>query len=408
MRTERGMSLIELMVAVVIGLIGCVVIFQVYSVAEAQKRSVSSGSDMDVAGRLALMTLERDLNLAGYGYGMAAAENASPGGPMLGCAVTAYDNQRTVTDFTYPFVPVMIQQGAGGAPDSITILKGSSDLLSIGKVVDDGNADKVRTKFGVGRAGIRKGDVVVVAFRSPTLQECGMFEITDDADADGMSVRHEPLTEYETALGVKKSTRYNKIGGLTFQLGTREGKLYNLGPSPARSVWSILPPKTTSTAAQGAKLVVTNDLAWTDVNGDGQNDLLEAADLVVNLQAEYGIDVNNDGIVDTGEWFEVPPTDAATFSPPLEWSRVLAIRFAILTRAQQFEKEPLYEMDGSSPPKPLPPRWFRGQFVMTNVDGTVDDNPSGAEIFNNWRHYRYKVFEAVVPMRNTLIGKAPL
>ena len=90
---QRGMSLIEIMVGVLIGLIGCVLIFQVYGVAESRKRSVSSGSDMDISGRLGLMTLERDIQLAGFGFGTGASSTAGVGG-VLGCTVTAFDNTR--------------------------------------------------------------------------------------------------------------------------------------------------------------------------------------------------------------------------------------------------------------------------------------------------------------------------
>ncbi|HEX7113196.1 MAG TPA: prepilin-type N-terminal cleavage/methylation domain-containing protein, partial [Mizugakiibacter sp.] len=86
-RRQRGMSLIEIMVGVLIGLIGCVVIFQMYSVADARKRTIASGSDMDITGRLGLMSLERDLQLAGYGFGMAASPTATLGGTALGCNV---------------------------------------------------------------------------------------------------------------------------------------------------------------------------------------------------------------------------------------------------------------------------------------------------------------------------------
>jgi type IV pilus assembly protein PilW len=40
---------------------------------------------------------------------------------------------------------------------------------------------------------------------------------------------------------------------------------------------------------------------------------------------------------------------------------------------------------------------------MTNVDGSADSDPANDP--NNWRHYRYNVFEAVVPLRNVIIGK---
>jgi type IV pilus assembly protein PilW len=395
MKTQRGMTLIEVMVAMLIGLIGCIAIFQMYSVADTRKRTVSSGSDMDIAGRLALMTLERDLQLAGYGYGMAAASTASLGGPMMGCAVVAYDNQRPVAvqDFSFPFVPVVITQGAAGAPDSIAVLKGSSDLLVIGKVVDNGSATTVRVKADTGgRTGVRKGDVVIEAYRTatpaPGIHECGMFEIVDDTDADQLTFKHEPSTEYTTALGVTKSTRYNKAGGTTFALTMGEGKLYNLGPSPARSIWSVLPPG----AGQSGKLVVTNDLAWTDMNSDNQNDLLEAADLVVNLQAQYGVDTNADGMVDS--WVDSMPTN--------DWTTLLAVRFALLTRSQQLERLKIYELTGANS-APFKPSWSGGTFTMTNIDGTPDNEPGG---INDWRFYRYKVFETVVPLRNTIVGKA--
>lgn len=42
---HAGFSLVELMVAVVIGLIGTLVMFQVFAVSEGQKRTTASGGD---------------------------------------------------------------------------------------------------------------------------------------------------------------------------------------------------------------------------------------------------------------------------------------------------------------------------------------------------------------------------
>jgi hypothetical protein len=39
---------------------------------------------------------------------------------------------------------------------------------------------------------------------------------------------------------------------------------------------------------------------------------------------------------------------------------------------------------------------------MTNVDKTTDSNPTGALATNNWRNYRYNVFEVTVPLRNMI------
>ncbi len=46
---------------------------------------------------------------------------------------------------------------------------------------------------------------------------------------------------------------------------------------------------------------------------------------------------------------------------------------------------------------------------MTNLDGTADsfagapNNPDP----NNWRFYRYRVYEKVIPLRNMIWGTSP-
>ena len=52
-----GFTLVELMVAMVIGLVTTLVITQVLAFSEGQKRTTTSGSDAQVNGSLALYTL---------------------------------------------------------------------------------------------------------------------------------------------------------------------------------------------------------------------------------------------------------------------------------------------------------------------------------------------------------------
>ena len=372
---QRGMSLIEIMVGVLIGLIGCVIIFQVYGTAEARKRSVASGSDMDISGRLGLMTLERDIQLAGYGFGTGASSTAGVGG-VLGCTVTAYDTTRAggLQDFTFPLVPVIIQDGVGGAPDTIITLRGTSSFVVAPKIIDASAATTKRLKDATGgRAGVLRGDLVVAVTYNPALA-CAMFEITGDTNADQLTFDHA-TGNYTTAAGVNKGARYNKAGGVAFDLDG-EGGLFNLGANPVRNVWSI----------QDNKLAVANDLL-----ASGQ---MDAADLVVDLQAQYGLDGANGGLVDgmiaEDEWTNVAPAD------PAQWAQLLAVRFALLTRSTQYETTKVTTDN---------PRWSADEFTMTNIDGTADTNPGGTSgDVNNWRNYRYNVFESVVPVRNTIIG----
>jgi hypothetical protein len=92
-----------------------------------------------------------------------------------------------------------------------------------------------------------------------------------------------------------------------------------------------------------------------------------------------------------GEWTSVDP---------LDWRLLLAVRFALLARSTQFEKTKVT-------PTAANPRWSGGAFTMRNIDGTADSDPGGTDGEpNNWRNYRYNVFEAVVPLRNNIFGRA--
>src|SRR5918993_668477 len=90
----RGLSLIEILVGVAIGLIGVVAIFQAVAVWTKHTQTTSSGGDAQVAGTLALFNIERDLKQAGHGFGWAAT-------PVMGCAVAANDSTRAPPNFTF-------------------------------------------------------------------------------------------------------------------------------------------------------------------------------------------------------------------------------------------------------------------------------------------------------------------
>jgi hypothetical protein len=62
-----GMSLMEILIAMAIGLIGIVVITQTYLVNENYKRSTASAGGAQTSGALALYTIERDARMAGWG-----------------------------------------------------------------------------------------------------------------------------------------------------------------------------------------------------------------------------------------------------------------------------------------------------------------------------------------------------
>ena len=92
---------------------------------------------------------------------------------------------------------------------------------------------------------------------------------------------------------------------------------------------------------------------------------------------------------------------------------MLAVRFAVLARSQQYEAPVLVGGVATCQATTALPFWANDpgltartindgsghKFTLFNVDGTTDSSPANA---NDWRCYRYRVYEATVPLRNML------
>jgi type IV pilus assembly protein PilW len=365
--SQRGFSLMEIMVGVAIGLIGIVVMFQTIEVWEARKRTTSSGSDAQVAGTLAMFALERDLKLAGYGYGQSINF-------FMGAPLTIYDALRTPTTFTTNVYPVQITDGAAGAPDTISVFWGNSSFLTAKQSFTASTNTTKRTEKS--RTGFQLGDVAMVCGIVGTNQ-CTLVEITDNTAADGLTLKHEAVG-YTNFAGQPATARYNPgTSPFAYTLGT----LYNLGPRPQMNTWQIT----------NGKVLTWSDALHSEVAPT------EVGEGIIDLQAQYGTatDSDGDGIMDSTTW---------SAAAPANWNLVQAVRVALLARGQQFEKPPV--VPPIVPVTPNAPKWGNGAFTfqMRNVDGTADTNPTGAQADNNWRNYRYRVYEQVIPLRNIIWG----
>lgn len=381
LRHSQGFTLIEVLVGMAVALIGMVMMFQSVQSWESRKRTTTAGSDAQVSGSIAMFSLERDLKMAGYGFGNAVAMN---------CTVSAYDSTRAAPGtFDFPLVPVLITNGAAGAPDTITVLYGGGDTMSSSQSFN--NLSPLPTVANDGfkrtntRTGLRPGDLMIAADSGNAI--CGLFEVTGNANADGLTVDHgtgaylnfvnnQNVTAQSTLAAdvrVRLQAQFlNNSGSARYNDGTAKGvgstgAIFNLGVAPQLNVWQI---------SNRRFLTVNNTLA-------NQPAATEVAEGIINLQAEYGVDTNGNGVIDGGEWGVIAPAN---------WQQLRAIRVALLARSQQYEKTAVTT---------AAPTWAGGAFTMTNVDGTADTTPGNA---NDWRHYRYRVYETVIPLRNLVWG----
>jgi type IV pilus assembly protein PilW len=120
--SQGGFTLMELMVGLAIGMLATVVIVQVMSVFEAQKRTTTGTADAQVNGGIALFNLAREAQMAGYT--LMPVANAA-----IECTTLTIDG---TADASVPnrLSPLAIVEGVASAgvsaSDAITIRYGNS------------------------------------------------------------------------------------------------------------------------------------------------------------------------------------------------------------------------------------------------------------------------------------------
>jgi type IV pilus assembly protein PilW len=117
---QAGFTLVEIMVGLAIGMLATMVIMQVFTVFEAQKRTTTGTADAQTNGGIALYNIGRELQMAGYPL---MPVTNSP----LECTTLTING---AADATIPnrLSPVAIADGgaAAGASDTITFRYGNS------------------------------------------------------------------------------------------------------------------------------------------------------------------------------------------------------------------------------------------------------------------------------------------
>jgi type IV pilus assembly protein PilW len=356
------------MIGVVIGLLASLAVTHVLVNSEGQKRTTTSGSDAQVNGALALSTLQRALQPAGYGFASVPA--------VIGCTVTATFNSNPVTAtvpaFPPSLAPVTITDGASGAPDAIRVLASGKGSFAIPlRVVAVGYTDSAGYKLPVGSVrGIAAGDLIVASMTSTAAPSvpCEMFQVSSN-----------PATVPE----VTRSAGAWNGGALTNAYATG-AVLINMG-APTDLTYSIV----------NNSLMVRALTIGSDANSTPSYTTTELYPNIVQLQALYGRDTDGNGSVDT--WDLTAPVDNAA------WRQVIAVRVALVARSTQYEKENVTFPDTAGTGYDL--NWDVGNAGTVSGSATCGASKCLSIKLNDlpdWQHYRYRLFETIVPLRNML------
>lgn len=380
------------MVGMVIGMLGIIVIMQVFALFEGQKRTTSGGAEAQNTGAIALSGLSDDIRQSGYGFNLIN---------LIGCDVLLRPGV-TIKAMS----PVTINSAsvpAGDAnSDTLLIVYGNSDILPEGNGIVQPVIDT--THFSVQAfASFLVGDYVIA---TPQNRSCV-----------------PPNSAILNQVTAVTNPTLTLSPGITPAASVTPGMLFNMGQTVTINAYAVRngsltvcdymvnncgdPLKANPTTLNPT--AVLDSTVWVPIAGN-----------VVSLRAQYGQDITNhapsiisaktgsmDGIVDI--YSQTPPGDTGIPEDACGWLRTLGIRLALVSRNSQFEKTavtsaaPLWQGSTAANNNPS---WVSSGGSIAGATA----NPIILTANPNWQNYRYKVFQTTVPIRNVTssvpLGKA--
>lgn len=394
-----GFTLVEIMIALLIGIIGIVVMMQTFAVSEGFKRTATSGTDAQINGGVALYMLQRELRLAGFGMNVLMTE---------GCSGILVWRNTTSSTYMLPIAPFMINPPtvpAGDAnTDTVLIMYGMSSSAVAGIPVQstqtpDGNGP---IALAWNWDALQTGDLIV-AYQPGATPSCVLHEATGTINAGGNCGYLPPggaasnqvgfgMTAYQqhTPTGCVATTpMYNKSTVMTDLSGVAvpalvyaQGLVFDLG-NPAIHVYAV----------RNGILTMCDWVASDCTNVANYTSIVDG---IVSLRAVYGMNLTPSVSALPGDNVVVWNRNDITTNVFLP-SRVQAVAMEITARSSLKEKVNAAGVCATTPVASRPDlsqNWLYQSMAGAGIDLSA--------ISTDWACYRYKLFQTSVPLRNTI------
>ncbi|MGJ7558468.1 PilW family protein [Variovorax sp. RB3P1] len=385
---QRGVTLIELMVAVIIGLVVTLAVTSLLIFSESSKRTTTATNDMGQTGAYAAYVLDRAVRGAGSGFTQSWSL-AGAFGCRLNATLPGTPNLPRGTAFPAPFATAFLGGASGSANlrvAPVLIGKSQSDTGSDVLVVMGGTAssgDVPRLILSSGKSsnilrldsttGLAEGDLGLVSASGTT--DCLLEQVhasTAFADTSGNDALPLGGTYYTASgsttslatLAASGSAYFTPLGNVN--AGNTQFQMFGVGSNNTLYSYDLL-------------------------MSNGTDASQAIADGVAEMHALYGLDTNADGVLDT--WVDPGAAgyDIATLmATPAKARQVVAVRIALVLRSANYEKE---NANGELP-SPASLTLFKD--LATSLQQTISFSTSE-------QHFRHRVVESTIPLRNVLL-----
>lgn len=369
---QWGMSLIETMVGMAIGILVTLVITQVWGVFESQKQRTISGSSAQASGLLALTELEQDIRSAGAGLSDSAAFDCTStysyfetGGTSVS-PILAYAGGMAM-------VPVQITDG-GTASDTLTVKRGTDLLGALPATLTQSMPSSSAELNLSSVAGFADGDVILVV--DGATGNCTVMLATQVQGA-ALKLQHNPgsTTTYNPAVTFQNTNAWPAYssGAKILKVGQLITHAYTVNASNQLILTDFSDPTVLAAAALAAPSILDAD--------------------IVRLKAQYG--VADAGSQDVNHWVSATAATGWNSLDKAKVKRIKAIRLVIVARSSKREgtnvtgactnnagtnNGPCAWSDSAADPAPLID-------LSSNAD---------------WQKYRYRVYQTIIPIRNVI------
>jgi len=281
--SQAGFSLVEIMVGLVIGMLVTLVIMQVFSVFEGQKRSTTGTADAQTNGNIALYNIQRDVQMAGFGL-----PEIDPNGSPMQCSPSpSYDDPDTAFVEDFDMFPITIVDGGAGS-DQITVRYGDAPMGGFSSLISSNSAGLPEIVVD-NNMGCKVNNVAMIVNQGV----CAMTKIRTVTATTKVTVAVD---------GGGKVAGATKSGASLFCLGNWSAVGYGINNSM--------------------------------LERNGQPSVAE----VVNIQAQYGISATASNNQVTA-WVDASGIWAAGALTVADRNRIKAVRVAVVARNGQLEKE---------------------------------------------------------------------
>jgi type IV pilus assembly protein PilW len=347
---QAGFSLIELMVGLVIGLLATLVVMQVFANFEGQKRSTTGNADAQINGSIALFTMQRDIQSAGFGLPVVDTQNS----PLRCNPSVTVDHDGNAATPVIDMFPISITDG-GTLSDSIIVRYATDGAVAKAGLPVKIDLPAPAPDVGVeNNFGCNNGDVVLISSGAA----CAMTRVNDTNLA--ADTTHITLV---SAAGASVGASLSCMGR-----------------------WN-----------QFTYVIANNQLQRNDATSTTATPIVSE---IVSMQAQYGISATADSNQIT-QWVSA----TAPWATPsvADRNRIKAVHVVIVARNGLQEKDNVTNTCTTA----------KGTLNNGPCAWDDADLPSAAPAIDlsadaNWQRYRYRAYDTIIPIRNMIWAKNTL